>query len=104
MGHGAANGANFGYCGPHEGSCSRRVVGMFPRPLTAWSPTGKVVCEEPNGQMHHFVGCLEWKGKKYPLDSGNILLRGSKIRNTDACYGLAIYAGAPQQGPRAQLS
>ncbi|KAI5177057.1 phospholipid-transporting ATPase IK isoform X1 [Manis pentadactyla] len=54
---------------------------------------GKVVCEEPNGQMHHFVGCLEWKGKKYPLDSGNILLRGSKIRNTDACYGLAIYTG-----------
>ncbi|XP_054939125.1 phospholipid-transporting ATPase IK isoform X14 [Physeter macrocephalus] len=54
---------------------------------------GKVVCEEPNSRMHHFVGCLEWKGKKYPLDSGNILLRGCKIRNTDTCYGLVIYAG-----------
>ncbi|XP_065774599.1 phospholipid-transporting ATPase IK isoform X7 [Muntiacus reevesi] len=54
---------------------------------------GKVVCEEPNSRMHHFVGCLEWKGKKYPLDIGNILLRGCKVRNTDTCYGLVIYAG-----------
>ncbi|XP_061279430.1 phospholipid-transporting ATPase IK isoform X4 [Bos javanicus] len=54
---------------------------------------GKVVCEEPNSRMHHFVGCLEWKGKKYPLDSGNILLRGCKVRNTDTCYGLVVYAG-----------
>ncbi|XP_076977406.1 phospholipid-transporting ATPase IK isoform X2 [Tamandua tetradactyla] len=54
---------------------------------------GKIVCEEPNSRMHDFVGCLEWKGKKYPLDSGNILLRGCKIRNTDTCYGLVIYAG-----------
>nr|XP_044609522.1 phospholipid-transporting ATPase IK isoform X1 [Equus asinus] len=54
---------------------------------------GKVVCEEPNSRMHQFVGCLEWMGRKYPLDIGNILLRGCKIRNTDTCYGLVIYAG-----------
>uniref|UniRef100_A0A8C3WUT0 Phospholipid-transporting ATPase n=1 Tax=Catagonus wagneri TaxID=51154 RepID=A0A8C3WUT0_9CETA len=54
---------------------------------------GEVVCEEPNSRMHHFVGCLEWKGKKYPLDGGNILLRGCRIRNTDTCYGMVIYAG-----------
>nr|XP_019599505.1 PREDICTED: phospholipid-transporting ATPase IK isoform X2 [Rhinolophus sinicus] len=54
---------------------------------------GKVVCEEPNSRMHHFVGCLEWEGKKYPLDIGNILLRGCKIRNTNTCYGMVIYAG-----------
>uniref|UniRef100_A0A671F2A2 Phospholipid-transporting ATPase n=1 Tax=Rhinolophus ferrumequinum TaxID=59479 RepID=A0A671F2A2_RHIFE len=53
---------------------------------------GKVVCEEPNSRMHHFVGCLEWEGKKYPLDIGNILLRGCKIRNTNTCYGMVIYA------------
>ncbi|KAI4541262.1 hypothetical protein MG293_008404 [Ovis ammon polii] len=63
---------------------------------------GKVVCEEPNSRMHHFVGCLEWKGKKYPLDSGNILLRGCKVRNTDTCYGLVVYAGtAALWGPGA---
>ncbi|XP_045687365.1 phospholipid-transporting ATPase IK-like [Phyllostomus hastatus] len=54
---------------------------------------GKVVCEEPNSRMHYFMGRLEWEGKKYPLDSGNILLRGCKIRNTDTCYGMVIYAG-----------
>ncbi|XP_049643871.1 phospholipid-transporting ATPase IK [Suncus etruscus] len=54
---------------------------------------GKVVCEEPNSRMHHFVGCLEWMGEKHSLDIGNILLRGSKVRNTDICYGMVIYAG-----------
>ncbi|KAF3829649.1 hypothetical protein GH733_003913 [Mirounga leonina] len=54
---------------------------------------GKVVCEEPNSRMHHFVGCLEWGGRKHPLDSGNVLLRGCRVRNTDTCYGMVIYAG-----------
>ncbi|XP_068933668.1 phospholipid-transporting ATPase IK [Petaurus breviceps papuanus] len=54
---------------------------------------GMVVCEEPNSRMHTFVGTLEWKGEKYPLDSEKILLRGCRIRNTDICYGLVIYAG-----------
>ncbi|XP_048196575.1 phospholipid-transporting ATPase IK [Perognathus longimembris pacificus] len=54
---------------------------------------GTVRCEDPNSRMHHFVGSLEWNNRKYPLDTGNLLLRGCKIRNTDACYGLVIYAG-----------
>ncbi|XP_045399609.1 phospholipid-transporting ATPase IK [Lemur catta] len=54
---------------------------------------GRVMCEEPNSRMHQFVGHLEWNGNMYPLDIGNILLRGCKIRNTDACYGMVIYAG-----------
>uniref|UniRef100_A0A8C2YQA1 Phospholipid-transporting ATPase n=1 Tax=Chinchilla lanigera TaxID=34839 RepID=A0A8C2YQA1_CHILA len=54
---------------------------------------GTVICEDPNSRMHQFVGSLEWKSKTYALDIGNLLLRGSKIRNTDACYGLVIYAG-----------
>ncbi|XP_012500818.1 PREDICTED: phospholipid-transporting ATPase IK [Propithecus coquereli] len=56
---------------------------------------GRVTCEEPNSRMHQFVGCLEWNGKMYPLDIGNLLLRGCKIRNTDTCYGMVIYAGCP---------
>lgn len=43
--------------------------------------------------MHHFVGCLEWNGRKHPLDSSNVLLRGCRVRNTDTCYGMVIYAG-----------
>ncbi|GAB1295351.1 Phospholipid-transporting ATPase IK [Apodemus speciosus] len=54
---------------------------------------GTVTCEEPNSRMHHFVGSLEWNSRKYPLDIGNLLLRGCKIRNTDTCYGMVIYAG-----------
>nr|XP_012601283.1 phospholipid-transporting ATPase IK isoform X2 [Microcebus murinus] len=54
---------------------------------------GRVMCEEPNSRMHQFVGRLEWNGKMYPLDIGNLLLRGCKIRNTNMCYGMVIYAG-----------
>nr|KAF6347845.1 ATPase phospholipid transporting 8B3 [Myotis myotis] len=70
--------------GTHQALTSERMMASF---------QGTVVCEEPNGQMHRFLGCLQWEGKKYSLDSGNILLRGCKIRNTDTCYGLVIYAG-----------
>ncbi|KAM4871823.1 phospholipid-transporting ATPase IK-like [Thomomys bottae] len=54
---------------------------------------GTVICEEPNSRMHHFVGSLEWNKKTYSLDIGNLLLRGCKIRNVEACYGLVIYTG-----------
>ncbi|XP_055463633.1 phospholipid-transporting ATPase IK [Psammomys obesus] len=54
---------------------------------------GVVTCEEPNSRMHHFVGSLEWNSRRYPLGIGNLLLRGCRIRNTDTCYGLVIYAG-----------
>ncbi|XP_009696019.1 PREDICTED: phospholipid-transporting ATPase IK, partial [Cariama cristata] len=54
---------------------------------------GTVTCEEPNSRMHSFTGTLEWRGETYSLDSERILLRGCKLRNTDICYGLVIYAG-----------
>uniref|UniRef100_A0A8C8RVK1 Phospholipid-transporting ATPase n=1 Tax=Pelusios castaneus TaxID=367368 RepID=A0A8C8RVK1_9SAUR len=66
-----------------------RSVSLHP---CCWAP-GKVTCEEPNSRMHNFIGTLEWKGQKYSLDSEKILLRGCRIRNTETCYGLVIYAG-----------
>ncbi|KFV94101.1 putative phospholipid-transporting ATPase IK, partial [Eurypyga helias] len=54
---------------------------------------GRVTCEEPNSRLHSFTGTLEWRGETYSLDSEKILLRGCKLRNTDVCYGLVIYAG-----------
>ncbi|XP_009946422.1 PREDICTED: phospholipid-transporting ATPase IK [Leptosomus discolor] len=54
---------------------------------------GRVTCEEPNSRMHSFTGTLEWRGETHSLDSKRILLRGCKLRNTDVCYGLVIYAG-----------
>ncbi|XP_069505587.1 phospholipid-transporting ATPase IK-like [Ambystoma mexicanum] len=54
---------------------------------------GSVICEEPNSKMHTFIGTLEWRGNKYALDNEKVLLRGCRIRNTETCYGLVIYAG-----------
>ncbi|KFV17448.1 putative phospholipid-transporting ATPase IK, partial [Tauraco erythrolophus] len=54
---------------------------------------GRVTCEEPNSRMHSFTGTLEWRGETHSLDSERILLRGCKLRNTDVCHGLVIYAG-----------
>lgn len=54
---------------------------------------GFVTCETPNSLLHSFVGVLSWKNKKYPLNNDNILLRDCRVRNTESCYGLVIYAG-----------
>ncbi|NXI54921.1 AT8B3 ATPase, partial [Chloroceryle aenea] len=54
---------------------------------------GRVTCEEPTSRMHSFTGTLQWRGQTHSLDSQRILLRGCKLRNTDLCYGLVIYAG-----------
>ncbi|CAH2292326.1 phospholipid-transporting ATPase IK [Pelobates cultripes] len=54
---------------------------------------GKVTCEEANSNLHIFTGTLEWNAEKYSLDNEHILLRGCRIRNTETCYGLVIYAG-----------
>lgn len=55
---------------------------------------GLVECEEPNNRLDKFTGTLTWRGKSYGLDADKILLRGCKIRNTEACHGLVIFAGA----------
>uniref|UniRef100_A0A8C6VCD9 Phospholipid-transporting ATPase n=1 Tax=Naja naja TaxID=35670 RepID=A0A8C6VCD9_NAJNA len=67
-----------------------RII-LFSSPLS--NCPGEVVCEEPNSRLHNFIGTLEWHGEKYPLDYEKILLRGCRVRNTEVCYGLVIYAG-----------
>ncbi|KAM3600581.1 uncharacterized protein V6R79_025445 [Siganus canaliculatus] len=53
-----------------------------------------IECEEPNNRLDKFIGMMLWKGQRYPLDLDNMLLRGCKVRNTDVCHGLVIFAGA----------
>ncbi|KAE8284798.1 Phospholipid-transporting ATPase IC [Larimichthys crocea] len=53
-----------------------------------------IECEEPNNRLDKFVGTMLWQRERYPLDLDNMLLRGCKIRNTEECHGLVIYAGA----------
>uniref|UniRef100_A0A673JRT3 Phospholipid-transporting ATPase n=1 Tax=Sinocyclocheilus rhinocerous TaxID=307959 RepID=A0A673JRT3_9TELE len=52
-----------------------------------------IMCEEPNNRLDKFVGTMIWDAQSYPLDLDNMLLRGCKIRNTDECHGLVIFAG-----------
>lgn len=54
---------------------------------------GEVVCEPPNNKLDRFCGTLYWQEKKYSLTNQNMLLRGCVLRNTEACYGLVIFAG-----------
>ncbi|KAM9841304.1 phospholipid-transporting ATPase IC [Aulostomus maculatus] len=53
-----------------------------------------IECEEPNNRLDKFTGTMLWQRERYPLDLDNMLLRGCKIRNTEECHGLVIFAGA----------
>lgn len=50
-------------------------------------------CEDPNAKLYSFVGTVEYLGQKYPLSPQQLLLRDSKLRNTDFIYGVAIFTG-----------
>ncbi|XP_024006621.1 putative phospholipid-transporting ATPase 9 isoform X2 [Eutrema salsugineum] len=52
-----------------------------------------VKCEDPNANLYSFVGTMELKGAKYPLSPQQLLLRDSKLRNTDFIYGAVIFTG-----------
>uniref|UniRef100_A0A4W6CSL7 Phospholipid-transporting ATPase n=1 Tax=Lates calcarifer TaxID=8187 RepID=A0A4W6CSL7_LATCA len=53
-----------------------------------------IECEEPNNRLDKFMGTMLWQRERYPLDLDNMLLRGCKVRNTEECHGLVIFAGA----------
>ncbi|KAH0919493.1 hypothetical protein HID58_027153 [Brassica napus] len=52
-----------------------------------------VKCEDPNANLYSFVGTMELKGAKYPLSPQQLLLRDSKLRNTDFIFGAVIFTG-----------
>ncbi|XP_062228745.1 putative phospholipid-transporting ATPase 9 isoform X2 [Phragmites australis] len=52
-----------------------------------------IKCEDPNANLYSFVGTMEWKGRRYPLSPQQLLLRDSKLRNTDYIYGAVIFTG-----------
>ncbi|XP_028273801.1 phospholipid-transporting ATPase IC [Parambassis ranga] len=53
-----------------------------------------IECEEPNNRLDKFTGTMLWNRERYPLELDNMLLRGCKVRNTEVCHGLVIFAGA----------
>ncbi|KAJ8774614.1 hypothetical protein K2173_017060 [Erythroxylum novogranatense] len=52
-----------------------------------------VKCEDPNANLYSFVGSLEFEENVYPLNPQQLLLRDSKLRNTDHIYGAVVFTG-----------
>ncbi|KAJ4973352.1 hypothetical protein NE237_006526 [Protea cynaroides] len=52
-----------------------------------------VKCEDPNANLYSFVGTLEFDEQQYPLSPPQLLLRDSKLRNTDYIYGTVVFTG-----------
>ncbi|KAI4355465.1 hypothetical protein L6164_004238 [Bauhinia variegata] len=50
-------------------------------------------CEDPNPNLYTFVGNFDYEHQVHPLDPSQILLRDSKLRNTDYIYGVVIFTG-----------
>ena len=47
----------------------------------------------PSKDIYEIEGTIFFKGEKTYFDSKNILLRGSRLKNVDYIYGVAIYTG-----------
>ncbi|KAG9133525.1 hypothetical protein Leryth_019437 [Lithospermum erythrorhizon] len=52
-----------------------------------------VRCEDPNANLYTFVGSMNLEGEQYPLSPQQLLLRDSKLRNTEYIYGAVIFTG-----------
>ncbi|KAF8036267.1 hypothetical protein BT93_C2092 [Corymbia citriodora subsp. variegata] len=52
-----------------------------------------VKCEDPNAHLYSFVGSMEFEANQYSLSPRQLLLRGSKLRNTDYIYGAVLFTG-----------
>ncbi|KAK7322490.1 hypothetical protein VNO77_25871 [Canavalia gladiata] len=55
---------------------------------------GLIKCEKPNRNIYGFVANMEIDGKKLPLGSSNIVLRGCELKNTSWALGVAVYCGS----------
>ncbi|XP_051146039.1 putative phospholipid-transporting ATPase 9 [Andrographis paniculata] len=62
-----------------------------PRDVEEFRATVK--CEDPNANLYSFVGTMEFRGEQFPLSPQQLLLRDSKLRNTEHVYGAVIFTG-----------
>ncbi|KAG2706785.1 hypothetical protein I3760_05G118400 [Carya illinoinensis] len=52
-----------------------------------------VKCEDPNANLYSFIGSMEFEEQQYPLSPQQLLLRDSKLRNTEYIYGAVVFTG-----------
>ncbi|XP_075479097.1 putative phospholipid-transporting ATPase 4 [Primulina tabacum] len=57
-------------------------------------------CEDPNPSLYTFVGNFERETECYPLSPCQVLLRDSKLQNTDYVYGVVIFSGPDTKAVR----
>lgn len=56
--------------------------------------TSTVEVERPSTKLYRFSGVIiNHEGDRYPLSTDNLLLRESKLKNTDYIEGIVVYAG-----------
>ena len=53
----------------------------------------KLDFEAPNEHIYEFSGSITYQNERIPLDNNNILLRGCKLKNTEAVIGVVIFTG-----------
>ena len=59
-----------------------------------WKMGGEIVCDNPNKDIHKFLGYLDVPALgKVPINNANILYRGARLKNTDYIYGITVYTG-----------
>ncbi|ALC48589.1 CG9981 [Drosophila busckii] len=74
---------------------------MVPRdlptvPIDQMHKLGIIECESPGTDLYSFNGKLELaggEGRVLPLTAENVLLRGSRVKNTECVIGCAVYTG-----------
>ncbi|KAF8378492.1 hypothetical protein HHK36_029834 [Tetracentron sinense] len=52
-----------------------------------------IKCEDPNANLYFFVGSMEFEEQQWALTPQQLLLRDSKLRNTDYIYGAVVFTG-----------
>ncbi|GLT73126.1 hypothetical protein SLA2020_450040 [Shorea laevis] len=52
-----------------------------------------IKCEDPNANLYSFIGAMELEEQQHPLSPQQLLLRDSKLRNTEYIYGAVIFTG-----------
>ena len=56
---------------------------------------GNIQCEKPNNSIYKFEGSIQLSGvdKMISLGVDNMLLRGSKLKNTEYIIGITVFTG-----------
>jgi phospholipid-translocating ATPase len=71
--------------------CLNDTAGLCENDLKGFNAV--IQCEQPNSSIYSFRGNLQWNERILSLTPGQILLRGSKLRNTEFAYGVVLYKG-----------